>query len=81
MLWYPHKDMEDSPMIMGQMNYSRNDYMISIEKSSFGKTGKVLQHFEPEFNQFIDKNPTVINRLDNKAPEEKNMEQIAMELK
>jgi len=81
MLWYPWKDMEESSYIMGHMNYTINDFIVSVEKSSFGRTGKVMQNFNPEFNTFIDKNPDAITSLANKAPGEQNIDQLAMELK
>lgn len=54
-LWYPYKDFEDNPMgFAGGKMPSINDIQMSIEKSSFSKTGKFMLKYEPEFNLFYD---------------------------
>ena len=68
-LWYPYKDWEDSVIHTGNIP-SINDIQISIEKSSFSKVGKLMVHFDPEFNLFADKSQKALKKLDYVAPQE-----------
>ncbi len=48
-----------------------HDVQVAIEKSSFTRVGKIMLHFDPEFNLFTDKTRASANKkLDYEAPQE-----------
>lgn len=79
MLHYPWKDYEDNPMIYGSGEPpSINRVNLSLEKSSFSRTGKVPLDFDPDFNIFKDANPDVLKKSSYVAPTEMDMNQLSL---
>jgi len=71
-LWYPYRDWEDQLINPGTVP-SENEIQISIEKSSFSRVGKVMLHFNPEFNLFTDMSKKQLGKLDYVAPIEQTL--------
>lgn len=68
-LWYPFRDWEDQLINPGTPP-SINDIQVAIEKSSFTRIGKMMLHFDPEYNLFMDKSMKSLTKLDYVAPVE-----------
>lgn len=71
-LWYPFRDWEDS-IITPQKPPSPNDIQVSVEKSSFTRVGKMMLHFQMEYNMFADKSTKQLGQLDYVAPQEESL--------
>ena len=53
-LWYPYKDYEDNLITPNGKTPTPNDVLISIEKSSFSKVGRMYLNYDPDHAFFTD---------------------------
>lgn len=70
-LWYPVKDEEEGSMVTGK--WTINDMIMNVEKASFGGTGKINLHFDPDKNTFTDRAKTKNVKYDYEPAKEKGL--------
>lgn len=77
-LYYPFRDWEDNPIMFGGTPPTISDIVLSVEKSSFSRLGKVKLVFNPEFNTFTDGLNPQVGKGFYIPPAEKSVDQMGL---